>query len=51
MMTFVEMLGSPEMVIDDHPIENKYKKLIDPDPELVAAVKHFYMSFWPDYDE
>lgn len=50
-MTFIEMLASPETVINHHPIKNKYKELIDPDPELVAAAKHFYKSFWPDYEE
>ena len=51
MMTFVEMLIDHNFVIDDYPLENKYLPLKDPDPELVAAAKHFYKSFWPDYEE
>ncbi|MEZ4912278.1 MAG: hypothetical protein R2774_15625 [Saprospiraceae bacterium] len=51
MMTFVEMIIDHNYVIDDHPLENKYQPIKDPDPELVAAAKHFYKSFWPDYDE
>jgi len=51
MMTFVEMLVDHNLVIDDHPIENKYVPLTDPDPELIEAARHFYKSFWPDFDE
>ena len=51
MMTLVEMLIDHNLVIDDYPLENKYLPLKDPDPELVAAAKHFYKSFWPDYEE
>lgn len=51
MMTFVDMLVDHNLVIDDQPIENKYVPLTDPDPELIAAARHFYKSFWPDFDE
>lgn len=51
MMTFVEMLIDHNYVIDDHPLENKYQPLKDPDPELVGAAHHFYKSFWPGYDQ
>lgn len=51
MMTFVEMLVDYNFVIDDHPLENKYVPLTDPDPELITAACHFYKSFWPDFDE
>lgn len=51
MMTFVEMLIDQNFVIDDYPLENKYVPLTDPDPELIAAARHFYKSFWPDYEE
>jgi len=51
MMTFVEMLIDHNYVIDDLPLENKYLPLNDPEPELVAAAKHFYKSFWPDDEE
>lgn len=51
MMTFVDLLIDPNFVIDDYPLENKYVPLENPDPELVAAARHFYVSFWPDFDE
>lgn len=51
MMNFVDLLINPNYVIDDHPLENNYVPLTDPDPELIAAAHHFYKSFWPDYDQ
>jgi len=47
----VEMLVDYNFVIDDHPLENMYVPLTNPDPELEAAAQHFYKSFWPDYEE
>lgn len=45
---FIEMLASPDSVIDDYPIKNTYLPLKFPDLELVALSKYFYAKFWND---
>ncbi len=45
---FIEMLASPDSVIDDYPIKNTYIPLKFPDLELVTMTKYFYAKFWND---
>jgi len=44
------MLISPDSVIEDNPIPNKYQITTNPDPELVAASHLLHKSLWPDYE-